>query len=105
MPGESQTCRSRGRLAVLLQSGTAAAAVALPVQPARVGGSEGSTGALLRACLFLSLVPRHLQLPTAGCDTGLDDNYRVKCQSHSQEHHYPLANWALAIPALLLVVF
>lgn len=70
----------------------AAAAAALPAPPARVGGSEGSVGALLRACPFLSLVPRHLQLPTARRAVRLDDNYRVKCQPHSQEHHYPLAN-------------
>jgi len=92
MSGESQACRSRGRLSVLLQSGMAAAAAALLAHPARVGGSEGGVGASLRACLFLSLVPRHLQLPTPGCDIRLDDNYRVKCQPHSQEHHYPLAN-------------
>lgn len=92
MSGESQTCRSRGRLSVPLRSGMAAAATALPAHPAHGGGSEGSMGPLLQACLFLSLVPRHLQLPTAGCDIRLDDNYRVKCQLHSQEHHYPLAN-------------
>lgn len=60
--------------------------------PARAGVSEGSVGASLQACPFLSLVPRHLQLPAAGRDIRLDDNYRVKCQPHSQEHHYPLAN-------------
>lgn len=36
--------------------------------------------------------PRHPPLPTAGSGISLADNYRVKCQPHSQEHHYPLAN-------------
>lgn len=36
--------------------------------------------------------PRAPPLPTVGRASSLDDNYRVKCQPHSQEHHYPLAN-------------
>lgn len=70
MSGESQTRRRRGCLPVLLPLGTAARA----------------------AWERRFLLPRHLQLPASGCDIRLDDNYRGKCQPHSQEHCYPLAN-------------
>lgn len=61
---------------------------------------RGQPGGITPDLPFHGLVPRHPPLPTAGRDTSPDDNYRVKCQPCSQEHHYPLANLALAIPAL-----
>lgn len=42
--------------------------------------------------LPLQACPRAAPLPTEGRAISLDDNYRVKCQPHSQQHHYPLAN-------------